>query len=144
MKRVISIWILAIVSLGAMAQEKRMAVVEFSTSYLRLKPDDESPLETQELMGTAVEIVGEQSYWREVVTPQPYRAWCTDQGLVEMSADELKAYEEAPKVMFCDLYGHIYKEPSMDSPTICDLVGGDLLRLTTVKDNTDKALKKAL
>ena len=144
MKRVISIWILAIVSLGAMAQEKRMAVVEFSTSYLRLKPDYESPLETQELMGTVVEIVGEQSYWREVVTPQPYRAWCTDQGLVEMSADELKAYEEAPKVMFCDLYGHIYKEPSMDSPTICDLVGGDLLRLTTVKDNTDKALKKAL
>ena len=144
MKRVISIWILAIVSLGAMAQEKRMAVVEFSTCYLRLKPDYESPLETQELMGTVVEIVGEQSYWREVVTPQPYRAWCTDQGLVEMSADELKAYEEAPKVMFCDLYGHIYKEPSMDSPTICDLVGGDLLRLTTVKDNTDKTLKKAL
>ena len=144
MKRVISIWILAIVSLGAMAQEKRLAVVEFSTSYLRLKPDYESPLETQELMGTVVEIVGEQSYWREVVTPQPYRAWCTDQGLVEMSADELKAYEEAPKVMFCDLYGHIYKEPSMDSPTICDLVGGDLLRLTTVKDNTDKTLKKAL
>ena len=144
MKRVISIWILAIVSLGAMAQEKRMAVVEFSTCYLRLKPDYESPLETQELMGTVGEIVGEQSYWREVVTPQPYRAWCTDQGLVEMSADELKAYEEAPKVMFCDLYGHIYKEPSMDSPTICDLVGGDLLRLTTVKDNTDKTLKKAL
>ena len=144
MKRIISIWILAIVSLGAMAQEKRMAVVEFSTSYLRQKPDYESPLETQELMGTVVEIVGEQSYWREVVTPQPYRAWCTDQGLVEMSADELKAYEEAPKVMFCDLYGHIYKEPSMDSPTICDLVGGDLLRLTTVKDNTDKTLKKVL
>ena len=144
MKKTIGIILLAIVSLGAMAQEKRMAVVEFSTCYLRLKPDYESPLETQELMGTVVEIVGEQSYWREVVTPQPYRAWCTDQGLVEMSADELKAYEEAPKVMFCDLYGHIYKEASMDSPTICDLVGGDLLRLTTIKDNTDKALKKAL
>ena len=144
MKKTIGIILLATVSLVAMAQEKRMAVVEFSTCYLRLKPDYESPLETQELMGTVVEIVGEQSYWREVVTPQPYRAWCTDQGLVEMSADELKAYEEAPKVMFCDLYGHIYKEPSMDSPTICDLVGGDLLRLTTVKDNTDKTLKKAL
>ena len=144
MKRIISTLILAIVSLGAMAQEKRMAVVEFSTSYLRLKPDYESPLETQELMGTVVEIVGEQSYWREVVTPQPYKAWCTDQGLVEMSAEELKAYEEAPKVMFNDLYGHIYKEPSMDSQTICDLVGGDLFRLANVPVNEDKALKKAL
>ena len=144
MKRVISIWILAIVSLGAMAQEKRMAVVEFSTSYLRLKPDYESPLETQELMGTVVEIVGEHSYWREVVTPQPYKAWCTDQGLVEMSAEELMAYEEAPKVMFDDLYGHIYKERSMDSQTICDLVGGDLLRLADVPANDGKMLKKAL
>ena len=144
MKKTIGIILLAIVSLGAMAQEKRMAVVEFSTSYLRLKPDYESPLETQELMGTVVEIVGEQSYWREVVTPQPYKAWCTDQGLVEMSAEELKAYEEAPKVMFCDLYGHIYKEPSMDSQTICDLVGGDLLRLSGVTDNKGKSLRKAL
>ena len=132
MRKTIGIILLAIISLGAVAQEKRMAVVEFSTSYLRLKPDYESPLETQELMGTGVEIVGEQSYWREVATPQPYRAWCTDQGLVEMSADELKAYEQAPKVMFCDLYGHIYKEPSMDSQTICDLVGGDLLRLAGI------------
>ena len=144
MKKTIGVILLAIISLGAMAQEKRMAVVEFSTSYLRLKPDYESPLETQELMGTVVEIVGEQSYWREVVTPQPYRAWCTDQGLVEMNAEELKAYEQAPKVMFNDLYGHIYKEPSMDSQTICDLVGGDLLRLAGICTYDEKMLKKAL
>ena len=144
MRKTIGIILLAIISLGAVAQEKRMAVVEFSTSYLRLKPDYESPLETQELMGTVVEIVGEQSYWREVVTPQPYKAWCTDQGLVEMNADELKAYEQAPKVMFCDLYGHIYKEPSMDSQTICDLVGGDMLRLAGICTYDEKMLKKAL
>lgn len=129
---------------SAAAQEKRMAVVEFSTSYLRLQPDYESPLETQELMGTVVGIVGESGYWREVETPQPYRAWCTDQGLVEMSSEELKAYEETPKVMFTGLYGHIYKEPSMDSQTICDLVGGDLLRLTGVTACEGGALKKAL
>ena len=70
---------------------KKMAVVDLSTIYMRQKPDYESPLETQELMGTVVEIVGEKSYWREVVTPQPYRAWCTDQGLVEMSEEELIA-----------------------------------------------------
>ncbi|MBR5275436.1 MAG: C40 family peptidase [Bacteroidales bacterium] len=118
---------------SASAQEKRMAVVEFSTSYLRLQPDYESPLETQELMGTVVEIVGESGYWREVQTPQPYKAWCTDQGLVEMSAEELKAYEEAQKVMFTGLYGHVYKWPSDKAETICDLVGGDLLRFVSRK-----------
>ncbi len=119
--------------LAAEAQQKRMAVVELSTSYLRQKPDYESPLETQELMGTVVEIVGEDSYWREIISPQPYRAWCTDQGLVEMTAEELKAYEQAPKVMFTALYGHVYTGPSSTSPTLCDLVGGDIMRLVRKK-----------
>ena len=118
---------------SASAQEKRMAVVEFSTSYLRLQPDYESPLETQELMGTVVEIVGESGYWREIISPQPYKAWCTDQGLVEMSTEELKAYEEAPKVMFTGLYGHVHMWPSDNADTICDLVGGDLMRYVSRK-----------
>lgn len=143
-RTIISAALMVIMGVAAFAQEKRMAVVELSTIYMRIKPDYESALETQELMGTVVEIVGENGYWREVVTPQPYKAWCTDQGVVEMNAEELKAYEQAPKVMFNDLYGHIYKEPSMDSPTICDLVGGDLLRLTGICTNDEKILKKTL
>ncbi len=117
------------ICLAAIGQEKRMAVVGLSTSYLRLEPDYESPLETQELMGTVVEIVGEKGYWREVITPQPYRAWCTDRGLVEMTAAELAEYEKAPKVMYMNLYGHVYMKPSLKSATVCDLVGGDIMRL---------------
>ncbi len=123
----------ALICLSAFGQEKRMAVVDFSTSYLRLRPDYEAPLETQELMGTVVEIVGEKSYWKEVITPQPYRAWCTDMGLIEMNSEELEAYEKAPKVMYKGLYGHIHVKPSSKSPTICDLVGGDILRFIREK-----------
>ena len=125
---------------GASAQEKRMAVVEFSTSYLRLQPDYESPLETQELMGTVVEIVGEKSYWREIITPQPYKAWCTNQGLVEMTEEELEAYLAAPKVMFKGLYGHIYTKPSFRSATLCDLVGGDIMRYAGRKGRWTKVM----
>lgn len=109
--------------------QKRMAVVELSTSYMRLKPDYESALETQELMGTVVEIVGEEGYWREILSPQPYRAWVTEKGLVEMSAEEIEGYDAAPKYMFTGLYGHVYSEPSEKAGTICDLVGGDVLRV---------------
>ncbi|MBR5299193.1 MAG: C40 family peptidase [Bacteroidales bacterium] len=133
MKHILSFILAALIGAAAYGQEKRMAVVEFSTSYLRLQPDYESPLETQELMGTVVEIVGESGYWREVQTPQPYKAWCTDQGLVEMNAEELKAYEEAPKVIFTELYGHVYKWPSDKADTICDLVGGDMMRFVSKK-----------
>lgn len=140
MKRMTYIIAALLICLGASAQEKRMAVVEFSTSYLRLQPDYESPLETQELMGTVVEIVGEKSYWREVVTPQPYRAWCTDQGLVEMNQEELEAYMAAPKVMFMQLYGHIYTKPSLKSATLCDLVGGDIMRFAGRKGRWTKVM----
>ncbi len=119
------------------AQEKRMAVVELSTIYMRQQPDYESALETQELMGTVVEIIGEQGYWREIVSPQPYRAWATEKGLVEMSAEEIKAYMDAPKVMFTELYGHIYMEPSYKAATLCDLVSGDILRPARYCEDTD-------
>ncbi len=128
MRKIFFLVLAGLLALPLAGQEKRMAVVEFSTSYLRLKPDYESPLETQELMGTVVEIVGEQGYWKEVITPQPYRAWCTDLGLVEMDAEEIEAYAKAPKVMFMGLYGHVHVKPSSKSATICDLVGGDLMR----------------
>ena len=134
----------ALVAVSTFAQEKRWAVVELSTVYMRIQPDYESALETQELMGTVVEIVGEQSYWMEVITPQPYRAWCTNQGLVEMTEEELKAYKDAPKVMYNELYGHIYTEPSFKSPTLCDLVGGDILRFGPQVKYSEKRAGKAL
>ncbi len=127
------LYLLLLLNIPAIAQEKRMAVVELSTSYLRIAPDYESALETQELMGTVVEIVGEKSYWREVITPQPYRAWCTEKGLIEMSENEIKEYKAAPKVLFTGLYGHVYVSPSLKSETICDLVGGDILRFIRKK-----------
>lgn len=143
MKKYIISLLLAITAFAAFAQEKRMAVVEFSTNYMRLKPDYESPLETQELMGTVVEIVGEKGYWREIISPQPYRAWCTDQGLVEMTTEELEAYAEAPKAMFTELYGHVYAKPSYKAATVCDLVGGDLLRLAEYAESGAKKADSA-
>lgn len=120
----------AVLTVTASAQEKRWAVVELSTAYLRNQPDYESALETQELMGTVVEILGENSYWRDIISPQPYKAWVTDKVLVEMNEEQLAEYKKAPKVMFDSLYGHLYKTPSLKSATICDLVGGDLMRPT--------------
>ena len=135
MKHTIYALLLAsMISFGATAQDKiaaegkRMAVVELSSIYMRQQPDYESALETQELMGTVVEIVDEKGYWREIVSPQPYRAWATEKGLVEMSAEALEDYMKAPKVIYSELYGHIYMEASSKAATICDLVGGDVMR----------------
>ena len=121
---------MAVISISAFGQEKRWAVVELSTAYLRNQPDYESALETQELMGTVVEILGEKGYWLDIMSPQPYRAWVTNKVVVEMTPEQLEEYKAAPKVMFTALYGHLYEKPSTAARTLGDLVGGDLMRVT--------------
>ena len=130
MKKILTIAISIFAATALLAQEKRMAVVETSTCYMRLMPDYESALETQELMGTVVEIVSEKGYWREIISPQPYKAWTTEKTLVEMTAEELKTYENAPKYIYTAPYGHVYTTPTDNNPSaITDLVGGDVLRV---------------
>lgn len=121
--------LLTSVAFLATAQEKRMAVVQTSTCYMRAQPDYESALETQELMGTVVEIVGENGYWREIISPQPYQAWATEKTLVEMSKAQIEEYEKAPKYIFTAAYGHVLTVPHETGSTITDLVGGDVLRV---------------
>ena len=134
MKQLLIILAAALGTLSLAAQDKpRHAVVALSSIYMRIAPDYESALETQELMGTVVEITGEKNYWREIVSPQPYKAWCTEKGLVEMSEEQLEAYLSAPKCIFTELYGHVYETPSHKAQTICDLVGGDIMRITGKK-----------
>ena len=142
MKRALIIFLtVAMIAATMTAQEKRMAVVETSTCYMRIAPDYESALETQELMGTVVEIVGEQGYWREIESPQPYKAWTTEKTLVEMTGEEMDEYKKAPKYMFTGLYGHIYTKPSEKSQTICDLVGGDVMRMALKGGRAGKAVR---
>ncbi len=106
----------------------RYAVVNLSVSFLRLEPDYESPLETQELMGTVVEITDESGYWRKIVTDQPYTAWCNRLALTEMSAEEIEAYIDASKYICTAWQSTVYSEPSSNSLKLSDLVEGDVLR----------------
>ena len=133
-----TLMLITVATLSYGQEAKRMAVVETSTCYMRIAPDYESALETQELMGTVVEIVGESGYWREIVSPQPYKAWTTEKTLVEMSEKQIKEYVAAPKYMFTELYGHVYMEPSEKAQTICDLVGGDVLRVALNGTNSSR------
>ena len=121
MKRFIIFIAAALVCTITFGQQKRWAVVELSSIYMRIAPDYESALETQELMGMVVEITGEKGYWREIVSPQPYKAWCTEKGIVEMSEAEIEAYKAAPKCIFTELYGHIYENPSWKAATTATL-----------------------
>ena len=106
----------------------RYAVVNLSVNFLREEPDYTAELGTQALMGTVVEIKEEESYWRKVVTPEPYTAWCNEKGLVEMTAEEIDDYLAAPKYICTAWHSTLFSSPSEKSSKICDLVQGDVLR----------------
>lgn len=132
MKRITAIILTAVMAVAAFGQErgtKRMAVTALSENMMRLKPDYESAMETQSLMGTIVEIVGEEGYWRQVVTPEPYTAWCTNLGLVEMTAEKINEYKAAPKYICIAQHSGVYASPSLGGRRLSDLSMGNLLRV---------------
>ena len=128
-KRILSAICVMVIAFTGYGQTKRMAVTGLSENMMRLNPDYESPLETQALMGTIVEIIGEESYWRQVVTPEPYTAWCTNLGLVEMTAEQINEYKAAPKYICTVQHSGVYETPSVKSRRLSDLSMGNLLRI---------------
>ena len=129
MKRFTILLMTVCITVAMSGQTKRMAVTALSENMMRLKPDYESPLETQSLMGTIVEIIGEEGYWRQVVTPEPYTAWCTDLGLVEMTSEQINEYKAAPKYICTAQHSGVYASPSSKDKRLSDLSMGNLLRV---------------
>lgn len=120
---------------GQPIKTKRMAVTALSENMMRAMPDYDSALETQSLMGTIVEIVAEEGYWRQVNTPEPYTAWCTNLGLVEMTPEQINEYKAAPKYICTAMHSGVYATPAHTGRRLSDLSMGDLIRVV----HTDKA-----
>ena len=118
----------------------RWAVVNLSVNFMREAPDYTAENGDQALMGTVVEIVGEESYWRQVISPEPYKAWVNELGLKEMSPDEANAYIASPKYICTSDFTHVFLEPSVKALPVCDLVMGCLVRQLT--NDQGKAVKK--
>ena len=114
---------------GQPTKTKRMAVTALSENMMRAEADYESALETQSLMGTVVEIIAEDGYWRQVVTPERYTAWCTYLGLVEMTAEQINEYKAAPKYICTSHHSCVYATPSVTGKRLADLSMGNLLRV---------------
>ena len=116
---------------GTVSEEntpKRWGIIDFSASYLRQSPDYESPLETQELMGTVVEITGEKGYWLQVSTPQPYTAWCTNKGIAEVDEQGVEDWISAPRYIVTAPHSTVYTKRTAKSQPVCDLLEGDIIR----------------
>lgn len=123
------------------AQDGReWAVVDFSANFMREKPGYSAELGDQALMGTVVEVVGSQGYWKEIISPEPYRAWVTERGLVSMSEEQLEAYLKAPKFICIADCSHLYAEPDESSARVSEFIMGNIVRKCV--DESGKAVRE--
>ena len=120
--------------------QERTAVVGVSAAYLRIAPDYESALETQELMGTVVKVLATDRYWCQVETPQPYTAWCTDRVLVPKEGEALSSWINTPKYLCLAPLSEVLEAPCKGAQRLCDLVLCD--RMGQVLRKNGKALRK--
>lgn len=121
---------LFLLSVPALAQqaEKRWAVVDLSSCFLRLKPDYESSNETQCLMGTVLEVKGEDRYWRKVDAPFYKDCWTNELALAFMDEAEKDAWVQAPKWICTAEHSHLYAEPDAGSERVSDFELGNIIR----------------
>ena len=119
---------------------RRWAVTGLSADFMREAPDYTAENGDQALMGTVVEIIGEEGYWRRIVSPEPYTAWTTDLGLTEMTAEQADAYIAADKYICTADITYIYLEPSDKSLKLSEFVMGGLVR--AMSGTNGRPLKK--
>lgn len=122
---------LAIVALFVpivMLNARQKAVVNVSAAYLRVAPDYESALDSQELMGRVAEILDRDRYWVKVATSQPDTAWVNERQLAILDEAGIEAWESSPKYVVTALSSSVYASPRRDSGILCPVSLGNLLR----------------
>jgi len=123
---------------------KRMAVVRVSSCFLRSSPDYESSLECQCLMGTVVEVTGEERYWRRIDAPDYSGCWTNELCLAEMTEEQVEAYIASPKWICTAEYARIFVNPDRSSERICDFTMGDIVRKVEAEKSADNAWVQVL
>ena len=103
-------------------------VVNVSSAFLRARPDYESPLESQSMMGTVMQITGQDRYWRKVVAPDYKNVWTNELSLAVMSEREKNQYLAAEKWICTAKYSSVLARPIADAEQVCDFTMGNIVR----------------
>lgn len=108
-------------------QEFEVGIVNQSVINLRAFPRFSAEMGTQALMGTPVHILQTVHGWSNVMTPEGYTAWTSEESVQKMSQPEFTAWKVAPKVIVSNYFTVLRSKPSESSDVISDVVWGDIL-----------------
>ena len=115
-------------SLDGGAAQKRWAVVNTSSCFLRARPDYESSNETQCLMGTVLEVTAEDRYWRKVSASFYKDCWTNDLALAYMTDAQKDEYVRSSKWICVAEHSHLYSEPDYGAKRVGDFELCNIIR----------------
>lgn len=109
-------------------------VVSLSVCNIRSKPKHSSELSTQALMGTTLKVYKKKDNWYYVQTPDDYLGWVDDNAIKLMDQLSYANWSVIPKIIFTEDVGLSYKEPSLHSSRVSDLVLGNIMQFKGSKN----------
>ncbi|WP_392420465.1 NlpC/P60 family protein [Capnocytophaga canis] len=120
-------------------EEKTWGVVYNSVGKIHAESNHRSEIVTEVLLGMPVMVLNRDKGWRKIKTSEGYVGWISE-SIVEMTHSELKEYNQKRKIIVTSLYTHSYKENSLKSAIISDLVMGNILEVKGRKGNFFKVI----
>ncbi len=108
---------------------KTKAVVTNSVANLRLLPRHQAELTSQATLGTPLTVLKRERGWYLVQTPDRYISWVDGGAITWMDNEVFNRWQQAKKLLYNKPYGFAYSKPDNQSPTISDLVYGDVLEI---------------
>ena len=110
---------------------KSMALVSVSVTDMKKSPDYQSETVSQAMMGTPVKVIGKESYWYSIVTPEGYEGWTTEQNIALLTEDELEEWKQAERLIVKDYFILVTEAPEEGTAVLSDCVMGNIIE----KDN---------
>lgn len=108
----------------------RWAQVRIAVACFRVKPGHAAEMATQGIMGQPIRLLENVDGWWRAQTPDGYIAYVVDNSLVEKTADEMKAWRSAPRVVVTAPYQtRVYRTPALSGlrEVVSDVVNGNIL-----------------
>jgi len=109
--------------------DKIYGVVNLSVANFRTQPGNASEMATQALLGTQVDLLQKVNGEYRARTPEGYISYVPASSVKAMNEQEIKAWQQAPKVIYTAEFGKSLSQADPKSTRVSDLVYGDILTL---------------
>jgi cell wall-associated NlpC family hydrolase len=113
---------------------RQLGVVNVSVGHMRAQPRHAAELVNEVLLGAPVIVLKKQGGWYYVKAgTEKYLGWMEPDHVALMNAEELNAWNAAPKVIATAYFGLVRETSSHTAQPVSDLVIGDVLKSNGVR-----------